>query len=106
MKFRTKYDALILLTSKSSPILIWIRRLDGKSFQLESTHNIFSIKTIFFCKFSMTLLRFRTMVNVERGMLLTVDKPIKQFIIHLDEYKSFRGRKFILKGLILLFIYI
>lgn len=40
------------------------------------------------------------MVNVERGMLLTVDKPIKQFIIHLDEYKSFHGRKFILKGLI------
>ena len=38
------------------------------------------------------------MVNVERGILLTVDKPIKQFIIHLDEYKSFHGRKFILKG--------
>ena len=39
------------------------------------------------------------MVNVERGILLTADKPIKQFIIHLDEYKSFHGRKFILKGI-------
>ena len=56
---------------------------------------------MYFCMFFFIFLNFRTMVNVERGMLLTVDKPIKQFIIHLDEYKSFRGRKFILKGFLI-----
>ena len=38
------------------------------------------------------------MVNVERGCLLTVDPPTKQYLLHLDERKEFRGRKFILKG--------
>ena len=44
-----------------------------------------------------TFLSFR-MVNVERGCLLTVDPPTKQYLLHLDERKEFRGRKFILKG--------
>jgi len=39
------------------------------------------------------------MVNVERGCLLTVDPPTKQYLLHLDERKEFRGRKFILKDL-------
>ena len=43
------------------------------------------------------------MVNVERGCLLTVDPPTKQYLLHLDERKEFRGRKFILKGLSLTF---
>ena len=44
-----------------------------------------------------TFSNFR-MVNVERGCLLTVDPPTKQYLLHLDERKEFRGRKFILKG--------
>ena len=38
------------------------------------------------------------MVNVEKGMLVTVDPPIKQFLLFLDERKEYRGRRFVIKG--------
>ena len=38
------------------------------------------------------------MVNVEKGLLVSMDPPIKQFLLHLDERKEFNGRRFIIKG--------
>ena len=48
-------------------------------------------------KFGYTDFIFR-MVNVEKGMLVTVDPPIKQFLLFLDERKEYRGRRFVIKG--------
>ena len=41
------------------------------------------------------------MVNVEKGLLVELDPPIKQYLLHLDEKKEFRGRRFIIKGVFL-----
>lgn len=74
---------------------------DSKAFIWEENELHKFLFHIFVSQYFFIEFKFSRMVNVEKGMLVTVDPPIKQFLLFLDERKEYRGRRFVIKGIFL-----